>query len=59
MNALQTLTGGAPGIGMGPRPTGPAMAMGAMTQMQMGQHAMQAGNQQPSKTFSCTMLYAR
>ncbi|KAI9514978.1 mediator complex subunit Med15, partial [Dissostichus eleginoides] len=51
MNALTNLTGvGGPGaIGMGPRPTGaPVVGMGAMGQMQIGQHAMAgvAGNPQ-------------
>ncbi|XP_071401280.1 E3 SUMO-protein ligase ZBED1-like [Centroberyx affinis] len=52
MNALTNLTGvggGPGGIGMGPRPTGaPVGGMGAMGQMQIGQHAMAgvAGNPQ-------------
>uniref|UniRef100_A0A667WN29 Mediator of RNA polymerase II transcription subunit 15 n=1 Tax=Myripristis murdjan TaxID=586833 RepID=A0A667WN29_9TELE len=52
MNALTNLTGvgGGPGaMGMGPRPTGaPVGGMGAMGQMQIGQHAMAgvAGNPQ-------------
>lgn len=59
MNALTNLTGvgGGPGaIGMGPRPTGaPVGGMGAMGQMQIGQHAMAgvAGNPQASECVSC------
>lgn len=58
MNALTNLTGvgGGPGaIGMGPRPTGvPVGGMGAMGQMQIGQHAMAgvAGNPQASECVS-------
>ncbi|XP_057673691.1 mediator of RNA polymerase II transcription subunit 15 [Corythoichthys intestinalis] len=53
INALTNLTGvgGGPGaIGMGPRPAGaPLGGMGAMPQMQIGQHAMPgvSGNPQP------------
>lgn len=58
MNALTNLTGvgGGPGaIGMGPRPTGaPVGGMGAMGQMQIGQHAMAGvpGNPQASECVS-------
>ncbi|XP_032443178.1 mediator of RNA polymerase II transcription subunit 15-like [Xiphophorus hellerii] len=41
MNALTNLTGVGGGMGMGPRPPGAAVGgMGAMGQMQLGQHAM-------------------
>ncbi|XP_038138513.1 uncharacterized protein LOC119781938 [Cyprinodon tularosa] len=59
MNALNNLTGvgGGPGaIGMGPRPPGAAVGgMGAMGQMQLGQHAMAgvSGNPQASECVSC------
>ncbi|KAG7234942.1 hypothetical protein INR49_003583 [Caranx melampygus] len=58
MNTLTNLTGvgGGPGAsGMGPRPTGaPVGGMGAMGQMQIGQHAMAgvAGNPQASECVS-------
>ncbi len=53
MNALQNIPGvggGGPGvIGIGPRPPG------AQMQMQMGQHAMQGG-QQAGKFFRCRLI---
>lgn len=56
MNALTNLTGVGGGMGMGPRPPGTAVGgMGAMGQMQLGQHAMAGvqGNPQASECVSC------